>query len=601
MSPSPTGVILVHGIGDQQPRETLDEFIAAADPVAASRPRTQLLRTLDPDAKLAYAGEQIAIHDKPVSVAEMYWSDLSSIATGPAATLVNFFKLAADAPEITYAALGPTSNGTAQRDYLVLRLARVLLCIGLWVIYWPILAVNLGFALLFGSMLVKSRIVEEQFSATRPADVELAVAAGVSLIAIAVAVRRGWLRDWTSQLVAAAVAVALIGGLAAANHVLTLRGPMTFTQYAELLILVLNCLWLVPVLVGAVIFSLIPLLCLGFRRRWRAILISFAVLFLVMRFWLILITTCWLVFFNTMLTPGEALVIKAEIRQGLDFISLLWFDLIVMGLVFASALVAHGLQTRRARRGRPPSSYVRLIVPGAALFVPLLLVASSFAMFGFCADLSPWRHREYCNLLDAGNELIIARAGLLLLLGALVVHRLHGGFKVANDIVNYFRSDAPHRHANPLRAISLAFRHSPNAPHSFRAQLRKRLLALIDDVTAREPSLGKLVIVAHSLGTMVALDALREPRRPGPPVHLVLMGSPYTTVFQHYFPHMFAPIGPHDPAGAASITNIYRANEYVGAWLDDPERTARQIAQGADGHFGYFSDRRVLAEYRHLI
>src|SRR6476646_9606546 len=95
-----SAIILVHGIGDQVQRSTLDSFSGLFRSRSRSSNYSQTLRVLDPHSKTE-------INRIPVVVAEMFWSDLSTMRTGLLSNLRNFCRLAADAPDIIYASLGP--------------------------------------------------------------------------------------------------------------------------------------------------------------------------------------------------------------------------------------------------------------------------------------------------------------------------------------------------------------------------------------------------------------------------------------------------------------------------------------------------------------
>src|SRR5262249_1803695 len=106
-----SAIILVHGIGDQLQRSTLNSFSRLFRRSATSQDYSQTVRTLHPNSEheFAYYSERAEINRTPVLVAEMFWSDLSTIASGFLANLRNFWRLAADAPDIIYASLGPVA------------------------------------------------------------------------------------------------------------------------------------------------------------------------------------------------------------------------------------------------------------------------------------------------------------------------------------------------------------------------------------------------------------------------------------------------------------------------------------------------------------
>src|SRR6478736_2954443 len=102
-----SAIILVHGIGDQVQRSTLDSFSGLFRSRSRSSNYSQTLRVLDPhsETEFNYFSERAEINRIPVVVAEMFWSDLSTMRTGLLSNLRNFCRLAADAPDIIYASL----------------------------------------------------------------------------------------------------------------------------------------------------------------------------------------------------------------------------------------------------------------------------------------------------------------------------------------------------------------------------------------------------------------------------------------------------------------------------------------------------------------
>jgi hypothetical protein len=116
-----SAIVLVHGIGDQTQRSTLNSFNGPLRQLSGSHDYSQVLRTLYPnsDSEFTYFSERAEINRTAVVVAEMFWSDLSAVRTGLLANLRNFSRLAADAPDVIYASLGPDLARGAIKDPFV--------------------------------------------------------------------------------------------------------------------------------------------------------------------------------------------------------------------------------------------------------------------------------------------------------------------------------------------------------------------------------------------------------------------------------------------------------------------------------------------------
>lgn len=133
-----------------------------------------------------------------------------------------------------------------------------------------------------------------------------------------------------------------------------------------------------------------------------------------------------------------------------------------------------------------------------------------------------------------------------------------------------------------------------------------------------------ICIISHSQGTVIALDLLAEQgahwrEAAGRPVPLVLvtMGSPYTHIYNTYFPASFAPahlrrglLPVAEGGNLTAWTNIFRTDDFVGTHIDTTrdagmpdggrgwpeERPVRP-----NGHTGYWVDRKVIPILRKAI
>lgn len=141
-------------------------------------------------------------------------------------------------------------------------------------------------------------------------------------------------------------------------------------------------------------------------------------------------------------------------------------------------------------------------------------------------------------------------------------------------------------------------------------------------IRAEQPD--AICVISHSQGTVIALDLLAERgahwrAAAGRPVSLVLvtMGSPYTHLYNTYFPASFAP--PHQRPGLrpeaeggnlAAWTNIFRTDDFVGTHIDTTRDSgAPNGGRGwpeerpvpPNGHTGYWVDRKVIPILRKAI
>jgi hypothetical protein len=620
-----SAIILVHGIGDQIQRSTLNSFNRLLRPRSRSPDYTQTLRTLHPnsEAEFNYFTERAEIKQTPVVIAEMFWSDLSTIRSGFLANLRNFSRLAADAPDIIYASLGPDISNGALKDYLLLRILRCMVCLAFWTIYFPIVAYNIAYAALFAWLFVfrtlNSLIDDSRIELNSPADLTFAAGSVLSLGVIVILLRSGALANLKSLLMWIAAAMVAVAILAWSNIAIphlaaltssplptlsTLMGypeAMTYQDYSAM-IRQLNALWFIPLWAGAIYLLALPLLIALLRHRWRGLLLGYATMFLTVRLWLIVVITAWLMVISVTLDADRLAKVLDEILRSGKYVSLIWLDVIIVAVVFAVSYVRHEWKSRTKRTAGRDARYSRLIVPTAVLILPLgmscLLAAATIVcdcpLNPNSCEISP------CLVMTQVTKVILEYAGLILVMGGILIQLAHSGFKVVSDIVNYFKTDVAHTHPNPLAAMALAYRYNPRSETGFGANLRRRFLTICRDLTANVGGVDKLFVVAHSLGTVIALDALRNDKGvaslPGVEFNLFTMGSPYKNIFNFYFPHLFPALDRKQLPSISALTNIYRENDYVGTQLSDGSGFVSERRKGRKGHFGYFEDPDVVWE-----
>jgi len=620
-----SAIILVHGIGDQLQRSTLNSFSRLFRRSATSQDYSQTVRTLHPNSEheFAYYSERAEINRTPVLVAEMFWSDLSTIRSGFLANLRNFWRLAADAPDIIYASLGPAVMHDKLRDYHSLRVLRCLVCLAFWTIYFPIVAYNVAYAALFLWLFVfrtlNSVIDDSRIELTSPADLTFAAGSILSLAAILWLLRRNALPTVKPLMLWIGAAIVVMAVISSSNILIpqiatatgtslqtlsTLMGfsqAMTYQDYSAMM-RPLGALWFIPVGVEFIYLLSLPLLLLFFRQRWRGLLLGHATMFLTVRLWLIVITTAWLIIFSATLDADRMGKVVNEILQSGRYISLIWLDIIVIAMAFAFSYARYALRSRIRRAKADSITYARLIVPTAVLMLPVGLSCLLPSAMFVCdcgshpnsCSISP------CRVMTEATKFILENAALILLVGGVIIQNARGGFKVVSDIVNYFKTAPAHTRSNPIAGLALAHAYDPRSDSSFGGRLRSRFLTVCKDLTTTGGRIDRLYVVAHSLGTIIALDALRSAKvaaaLPGIEFNLYTMGSPYKNVFNFYFPHMFPTIGRSQLPSVTALTNIYRENDYVGTQLSDGVGFVTERRKGPKGHFGYFEDPDVVWE-----
>lgn len=258
--------------------------------------------------------------------------------------------------------------------------------------------------------------------------------------------------------------------------------------------------------------------------------------------------------------------------------------------------------------GRWLSGGIRLIAAAADVFTVALaaiLLLSVFPQFALIQPTNDQAMRGLSMLLASTGGVVAA-----LLTSKRFIKTFRGVVDVLLDVDNYLR-ESP-RDATP------------------RARIAERYVSLLRHLCASEYQ--KIIIVAHSQGTVISADVLRylaavpDPRITGVPIRLFTMGSPLRQLYAAAFPSLYSWIespGATAPAVAPAIiaddappiptgvnvevwANAYRSGDYVGRnlWLDDKyarlwintpdhakdEKTTRvQFCIGAGAHTHYWN------------
>ena len=605
---SRTGIILVHGIGDQSQRATLQAFISTLTKMGlTSKNKQHILRepgTADKD--FSYFLTETSIAGKSYKIAEYHWADLSRSKTGFGAKLYNFYQLISNAPYLIYACLGPDVSGDKNQDPIILRCLRAFQALTFWLIYYPIIAVNASFAILVTGFALHAKYNGKTPELHDPIDVTYAVTSACAIILLFMMryfSRPGHIRRIITlmivllSIVASYVFIKLFG----------YGNPVTFEISRKYANAIAYAFWILAIAGSIPYFLLLlPPFILPYKNRWRGLLLGFAVTFLVIAFWALLTITLWLALLNTIFDSNDYKRLLPEIGQSLGFVGMFAFDILFLFVLFSIYFVLYYWKSISNKDRVTGRMYPRLIVPAAipvvcwALFGLLIWVMwnCSCTFSGQNCDGSD------CPLLTWASTKIIWNAALLITVGSIFANFASIPIDVASDIVNYFKSDKGHQQPNPLKAISSVFRRSRGEPNEFRLALQNRLTALIEDLNNDFGPFDKFVIVSHSLGSIIGLDTLvhlKENGKISGDWTLITMGSPYKLIFRNYFPHLFRPAGLDLLPASSSWTNIYRENDYVGTMVTNGEAGVREIAQPPLGHTCYFSDPEVLQHVLAII
>ena len=247
------------------------------------------------------------------------------------------------------------------------------------------------------------------------------------------------------------------------------------------------------------------------------------------------------------------------------------------------------------------------------------------------------------RILAEGTALLLAGVAAL---GVLLVTRFRepfaAGLGIATDVLAWI-NDQSWSSRGPGRAEGKAVYHTrtwferalrmraeppdDTTPQGYwlRRRIRERMNVLMAQLI-RDEAPDEIVVVSHSQGTVIALEVLASEARDwraalpeGGTLRLITMGSPYTHLYNRYFPMSFPP-----PAARAAWrrreaasaeeglddwVNLFRVDDFVGTHIDAPRHHGKRPATSwpqdiplpAGGHTNYWTDRTVARHLRALL
>ena len=613
-----TAFVLLHGIGPQSHTHTIRNFLSCiAKSVGSHTPLEMSHRTPDTLADgYSYVTATREHKGSNIVISEYFWSDLSELRPGAFWVLTNFFNLVADAPDIIYACLAPNTSGDDSKDYMVLRLLRSIVAFAFWLIYYPIVALNLTFGV-FVFCYALSRAYGHNLVSSADTHILFAGVVALILIALAKFFTRPRPSSYVSSLLNLTAIFTAVIALMALDNLITGENQNTYLEYSNTLSDVLKGFWCLAHFGFVAYLALLPFLWFFFLQRRKGLLLGFALTFLLIRFWLVFISTVWLVVLSFLSHGGKTGDLLSTFSFHMHFLSIWWFEVAVIAATFAFSFLAYRLQPRTARDASPPGQsrtagaasapkpFPRLIAPSVFPSVAIFLSVTALAAYGSCTQpqLLPNLLRDYlnpiCGYVDLATNTIVNNAVLLLGVVLLLVQLAHSGFAPVLDVVNFFKSDHGHRRANPLSALASIWAYSPVSRQNLRNALGERLEAQMSDMTSRFGRFDRVVFVAHSLGSIIALDyiaALRKnPNSSGHvDIELVTMGSPLEHIFRHYMPHSYPNAAAFAERHELKWTNIYRADDYIGTHITvAPNERIEEFPLDPGGHQDYLNDEKV--------
>lgn len=243
----------------------------------------------------------------------------------------------------------------------------------------------------------------------------------------------------------------------------------------------------------------------------------------------------------------------------------------------------------------------RLIVAHLYVWLVLaLMTAASLVIVGHIFRFEPWllqMLRIETPEPEMPQEVFFQGEWVRLLLivsvclFVMLSHTILDGMKLVLDVVNHFTQ--------------------PAANYPVRRRIERRFDEIVDRLLARGDH-PNLVIIAHSQGTVITLDALMRKGwvdkvlRRASTLTVITFGSPVTHVYQNYFPRLYPRLA---DTGLAELSknprvrwiNAYRIDDYVGTYIENSiANFPVNVPLPVGGHTNYWTGDvmcRVMSEH----
>ncbi len=626
-------VITVHGIGEQQPGETVDAVVGAATTGFPGRPRqpVEVERDVIELAETRFGPEprnaalfpvhlrrvrrtHVQSRDDDVVFAEVYWADRSPAPKGAVRTIIDLLKVVLG---LGYLAMDNVENNRGFGPVALVHLFT-------WVFYGLIAPLNA--ILLMGAVLLLIDMSSFKIGTDIP---ELAVIFVDGALALAIGLMI-WLHFARTYLVrifgrglsalgVIILIVAIAGDLGAAFPWSMCTEPQRppdpyhpiLECYVGLNIGLLGFSWFTTVTLALLTYpaALLPQKASpqdGVTGH-RAIFPSIAGAMVM--FWMVFSSAFWLTFVNmagrispTTGEAGETLLQAIASRRlpealgtlGVTAGSLAILVLVGIHLVIARRLAREELYTRPETISRVILNSRLQMVFGLSLVLIWLAVVHLLneRVSGFrWIDARPFSWVtpvfDWLSTKDGVVAAVILGIGLLIYNFS---HLVAGGLGIIRDIVTYSVRDHCHwRSEHAIRARNFVERRQIN--NRF-----KRVLEYGLETVRPE----KVTVISHSQGTVIATQMLQDrnvkaqlAKHGAPPVLLITMGSPVTHIYRRYFKEFFQVSLAEMPPGTTWF-NIHRADDFVGTRIEDALADEdHNLSVPAGGHTGYFTDFHV--------
>ncbi len=642
-------MVVIHGVGETEPgwindyfiprllkRDTSLEFeehseVHSLPDLGRSRPNLFFK---------AYLRRAPMRSGSPITVMELFWADLSRTGHNPLTNLLVMLQLFYEAPLVLGAAfLRQKQAGLRAVLHSIVRGAN-------WLLRWPITGLNASIFVVALGFLGIQKLRDITPIADRVAFNDLylvcALLAALALTALWFArrnVHKGILLTDLALSTAIFSSVMLVVAVAA-GLVLEpgqLQKPTPYLLFASKPILVLWWIWNHVVAAGILLLTVMAVgkIFKPAGQRLATLMRPASALGLSTiqgMIWKIVITLLWVLLISA-LVPGSA---RLDLCEGdIDACTQLFklnadlFGIFVMNVTLAIALTLGALalvgvrsivsRVRRKALLAGNARLPRLIISPWLVMLMFALTLVNFVLYFvpiYNSFLQTWFNVTlpfpvnvykfiYEKVFTSGlMAYFVGTTSLLLFMTFFraVQNASKGVLHIVRDLV-----DHQYTPEFTFSAFMLPARKQYRGRYPRRERIQKRFDALMGQI--EKENCQRLILIAHSQGTVVLHDYLRSNRddktlAKTQRIDIVTVGSPLAHFYQHYFPSYEAVTMSANRLNPrlASWTNLYRIDDPIGARLNVvSDNFIVNEALPPGGHLDYWKDPRVCDVILNLI
>ncbi|MEM7456854.1 MAG: hypothetical protein AAF456_21095 [Planctomycetota bacterium] len=638
-------MLVVHGVGDPDPGHTLTTFarsLAGEDSPLEDHGEVIWLneKPVDPDHVQTFESHvrRLDYEGQKLEIAEVFWGDQSRVSHGIFGVFYGLFQILFGLRFVAYVAADQNSSASEWLQRLGLISSRIL--------HGPVLAVTYFLVLLSGAVFATQLSWAESYRGLLWTTIVLSVICAFGLLSSNIGTRitksrvihRFWY--WVN------VTVAFVAGLLVIKIIfLNALFPQLHFEaqerlgliwYCRMLVILLGLLWMVEVIV-VIAMGACWLASYCSRGAYRpAINVAFLLPALAVGAWGFGLPLTWAAAREGISSIGHLPEYRAVFDETIPLLGVQFIMLLVISTTALITVFRYFRWKATLKAGeRPASRGPRLIVHPS---LQIVLAISTLIGVSLVMLLGYQQFNGFCyyndnfilgQLMADANKIVF----LLIPLGGiafLLIPRLRPVLDILLDVVNhfYFRAtsiqdaldddDEFDIKETTFESGSLFF----SRRDAIISRLKRILIHYRDEVGNSRP---ELVIIAHSQGTMFAIEALNDPelgwlKNCFRSTTLVTMGSPFKHLYQHYFGHIFPsldkPFWSDIRKQADRWINLYRIDDYVGREIDFPRNDGwcetemlgngldsvtvnpkceyRNYRLGPRGHMSYWTDRAAI-------